>query len=131
MRLSPKIHSRVSFALLLLGLSSLPGCASFIGAESPENLSRLQKGMSQQQVLSLLGSPDSVVRSGASDRWIYKFRRRENSGRNAFVEFQSGSLIKTGELSARDIQSAQDAGESGTCTRWVRPDLRMESLCTH
>jgi outer membrane protein assembly factor BamE (lipoprotein component of BamABCDE complex) len=131
MRLSQTILSRVSFALLLLGLSSITGCASFIGAESPENLSRLQKGMSQQQVLNLLGSPDSVVRNEGADRWIYRFRRAENAGRNTFVEFQSGSLVKTGELSARDMKSAQDAGESGTCTRWVRPELRMESLCTH
>jgi outer membrane protein assembly factor BamE (lipoprotein component of BamABCDE complex) len=127
---SLNIPARVSLALLLGACAILAGCASFIGAESPENLTRLQKGMSQQQVLNLLGSPDSVVRSGASDRWIYQFRRAENAGRNAFVEFQSGSLVKTGELSARDMESAKEAGESGTCTRWVRPDLRMESLCT-
>jgi outer membrane protein assembly factor BamE (lipoprotein component of BamABCDE complex) len=125
---SGKNHFRVSFVLLACSL--LAGCASFIGAESAENLSRLQKGMSQQQVLNLLGSPDSVFRSGESTRWLYKFRRSVNAGRNTFVEFQGGSLVKTGELSVRDAQSTQEAGESGTCTRWVKPDLRMESLCT-
>jgi outer membrane protein assembly factor BamE (lipoprotein component of BamABCDE complex) len=118
--------------LLTLGSALLEGCASasFVGAESAANLGKLQKGMSQQQVLNLLGSPDSVIRNGDTHRWIYRFRRAENSGRNAFVEFQSGSLAKTGELGVREMQSAKDAGESGTCTRWVRPDLRMESLCT-
>ncbi|NDF14102.1 outer membrane protein assembly factor BamE [bacterium] len=127
-------HTLLLLSLLLLpGTALLGGCASasFVGAESAANLGKLQKGMSQQQVLNLLGSPDSVVRNGDTHRWIYKFRRAENVGRNAFVEFQAGSLAKTGELGAREMQSAKDTGESGTCTRWVSPDLRMESLCTH
>ena len=116
-------------ALFVIG-TLLSACSTFWGAESRENLARLEKGMSEQRVLALLGNPDSVVREGQTDRWIYEFKRAENEGHNAFVEFVDGSLVKSGELSGRDIAAAQDNRESGTCTKWVSPEYRFESLCT-
>ena len=108
----------------------LTGCSTFLGAESQSNLDRLEQGMSEASVLSLLGHPDSVVQKGENDRWIYEFRRNENNGHNVFVDFKSGSVTRSGELSGRDIAAAEVDRESGTCTRWVKPEFRFESLCT-
>jgi len=116
-------------ALMLIG-TLLSACSTFRGAEDRENLARLEKGMSEQRVLALLGYPDSVVREGDLDRWVYEFRSADSQGRNAFVEFNQGSLTRSGELSGRDLAASEENRESGTCTRWVRPEYRFESLCT-
>ncbi len=118
-------------AFLILAGSLLSACSTFFGAENPDNLARLEKGMSQQRVLSLLGHPDSVVRENGTDRWIYEFRKAENLGHNVFVEFTEGTVVRSGELSGRDIAAAEENRESGTCTRWVNPEFRFESLCLH
>ena len=86
--------------------------------------------MSEPQVLSLLGTPDSVVSpNSVQDRWIYEFRNANKRGRNIFIEFRHGSLSKTGELSGRDIAAAEEYREPGMCNRRVSPDMLQESLC--
>ncbi|MBU6154671.1 MAG: outer membrane protein assembly factor BamE [Bdellovibrionales bacterium] len=117
-------------ALFFTGIL-LSACSTFFGAENSVNLSRLERGMSQQRVLSLLGHPDSVIRENGMDRWIYQFRKSENRGRNSFVDFSEGAVVRTGELSGRDIAASSEESESGTCTRWVSPEFRFESLCLH
>jgi outer membrane protein assembly factor BamE (lipoprotein component of BamABCDE complex) len=116
---------------LLLTGTLLSACSTFFGAETAENLARLEKGMSQERVLVLLGHPDSVVRNNGQDRWIYEFRKSENRGRNAFVEFEDGQVARSGELSGRDLAASEESRESGTCTRPVSPEFRFESLCLH
>ena len=122
---------KLNIAVLFLTASLLSACSTFFGAENADNLARLEKGMSQQRVLSLLGHPDSVIRENGTDRWVYEFRKSENKGRNAFVEFSEGSVVRSGELSGRDIAASEENSESGTCTRWVSPEFRYESLCLH
>lgn len=120
------------FLLSLIGTTTLlTGCASFTGAESHENVQNLKRGMSQNQVLSLLGTPDSVVHeSESADRWIYEFKNSEKKGHNLFVDFQEGSVSKSGELSGRDIAAAEENRTPGTCTKWQRPEFVENSLCT-
>jgi len=118
-------------AVLFLTGTLLSACSTFLGAENRENLARLEKGMSQQRVLSLLGHPDSVIHQDSFDRWIYEVRKSENQGRNTFVDFNEGTVVRSGELSGRDIAASNERSESGTCTRWVHPEFRYESLCLH
>ena len=126
-----KNSMKLKLASLLLTGTLLSACSTFLGAENKDNLARLEKGMSQQRVLSLLGYPDSVIRENGTDRWIYEFRKVESQGHNAFVEFSEGSVVRSGELSGRDIAASDENRESGTCTRWVSPEFRYESLCLH
>jgi hypothetical protein len=115
----------------LVGIGSLfSGCASLSGAESKQNLAQLQYGMSKAQVLNMLGTPDSVIQQQAGDRWVYEYRTAPKKGHNIFVDFKNGELAKTGELSGREIAAAEESRIPGTCTKWTRPDLVQESLCT-
>jgi len=113
-------------------LTALTGCATFFfGAESSENVAKIEKGMSQPAVLNLLGRPDTVSRkAGGNDRWIYEFRTGKQKGHNLFVDFKDGNLVQTGELSGRDVAAASENSESGTCTRWVKPEYRDSSRCS-
>jgi outer membrane protein assembly factor BamE (lipoprotein component of BamABCDE complex) len=122
-------RQKYGFAAVAITLL-LSGCASLTGAEHPENVAKLEMGMTEPKVLHLLGNPDSVVQNGNSDRWIYEFRMAESQGHNVFVDFVDGVLTRSGELSGRDIAAAEEKRVSGTCTKWVRPEYRMESICT-
>jgi outer membrane protein assembly factor BamE (lipoprotein component of BamABCDE complex) len=113
---------------MIAGLAT--GCASLSGAESKQNLAKLKYGMSQSQVVNLLGTPDSVVSpTKAEDKWIYEFKKQDKRGRNIFVEFHNGTLTKTGEMSGRDVAAAEEYRTPGTCTHRVHPDMVLESLC--
>ena len=112
-------------------LTLFSGCASFSGAESRENIQDLKSGMNQSQVLSLLGTPDSVLHeSEITDRWIYEYKREDKKGHNLFVEFQHGALSRSGELAGRDVAAAEETRIPGSCTKWQRPEFTEDSLCT-
>ncbi len=116
--------------LAFVGIGTLfAGCASLTGAESEANLSKLQPGMTQSKVISLLGTPDSVIQTGENDKWIYEFRTQAHQGHNTFVEFHSGLVVKSGELSGREVAAAAENRTPGSCTKWGRPEFRFESLC--
>jgi hypothetical protein len=117
-----------------IGLLSLilfaSGCASLTGAEYVQNVQKLQNGMTQSQILSLLGTPDSVYRKNGLDKWVYEFRKLNKGARNVAVEFKGGKVFKHGEMSGREIAAAEDHRESGVCTRLVAPrEFRFEPLC--
>ncbi len=113
-------------SLILLG----SGCASLKGAEYAQNVEKLQNGMTQSQILSLLGTPDSVYRKSGVDKWVYEFRKLNKGARNVSVEFRGGKVSKHGEMSGREIAAAEDHRESGVCTRLVSPrEFRFEPLC--
>ncbi len=115
----------------LIVLFGLTGCATFFfGAESSENVARLKKGMSQPRVMHYLGRPDIVVRKEDRDRWVYELRSGPQKGRTLFVDFKDGVLLQNGEMSGRDVAAAEQEGESGTCTRWVKPEYRDSSRCS-
>ena len=119
------------YLILVLGISSqlVSGCASFLGAESNENLKKLEYGMSEPKVLNLLGTPDSVMTvNGDQTRWIYEFKRSEKAGQNIFIDFNKGELAKTGELSGREIAS-EDKRYNGSCTKTVHRELFDEARC--
>ncbi len=112
-------------------LTALAGCATFFfGAESSENLAKIEKGMTQPRVMHYLGRPDTVVRTEDRDRWVYEFRSGPKKGRSLFVDFKDGTLIQMGEMNGRDVAAAEEQGESGTCTRWVKPEYRDTSRCS-
>ncbi|MBS1959093.1 MAG: outer membrane protein assembly factor BamE [Bdellovibrionales bacterium] len=119
--------------ILVLSLTAalvMSSCATMSGAESKENMAKLKYGMSESQVLSVLGSPDSVVRpSKTDDRWIYEFKSNDKKGRNLFVDFKNNQLIKAGELNGRDIAATEESRESGICTHHKQPEFQYESLC--
>ncbi len=117
-----------------LGLLSLillaSGCASLTGAEYAQNVEKLQNGMTPSQILSLLGTPDSVYRKSGVDKWVYEFRKQGKGARNIAVEFRGGKVAKHGEMSGREIAAAEDHREAGVCTRLVAPrEFRFEPLC--
>gem|GEM_PF-1752953 len=123
-----KYLNSLCWLLVIAGLGT--GCASLSGAESHQNLAKLKYGMSEPQVLSLLGTPDSVLSPNTvQDRWVYEFKSENKRGRNIFIEFRHGSLYKTGELSGRDVAAAEEYREPGICNRRVSPDMLQESLC--
>ena len=125
---SLQIGTLAALAGILLISSLFTGCASFSGAESNQNLAKLEYGMSESKVLSLLGTPDSVSRPNSTqDRWVYEFKSKK--GRNLFIDFNNGVLAKTGELSSREVAAADESGRSGSCTHRVHPDFVQESLC--
>lgn len=120
---------KISSLLVIASLAT--ACASLSGAESKQNLAKLKYGMSQRQVLSLLGTPDSVLRpSKIEDKWVYEFKKEDKRGRNIFIEFKNGSLSKTGELTGREIAAAEETRQPGTCSRRVRPEMTVEAICT-
>jgi outer membrane protein assembly factor BamE (lipoprotein component of BamABCDE complex) len=117
----------IGFLSLLLLAS---GCASLTGAEYAQNVQKLEPGMSQSAVLSLLGTPDAVYRKNGVDKWVYEFRKQSKGARNVAVEFKSGKVAKHGEMSGREIAAAEDHRESGVCTRLIAPrEFRFEPLC--
>lgn len=119
-----------SFLRFLAPTLVLTGCASFSGVESSSNVARLKFGQTQSEVLSLLGTPDSVVQqSGEVDQWVYEFKRQEKAGQNLYVEFKDGHLVKSGKLTGREIAAAQENRISGVCTKRVHPEVQQESLC--
>ncbi len=114
------------FGLTLL----MTGCASFSGVENAKNIAKLKYGMSQSKVLSILGTPDSIVHPTAiQDRWIYEFKKQDKRGQNMFVEFSDGILVKSGKLSGREIAAANETRTPGVCTKRVNPEVQQESLC--
>jgi outer membrane protein assembly factor BamE (lipoprotein component of BamABCDE complex) len=107
-------------------------CATYEGAESRKNIQQLKSGMGENQVLNLLGTPDSVLHPDEkTDRWVYEYKRESKQGHNLFVEFKDGNLTHMGELSGRDVAAAEETRTPGNCTKWKRPDFVEESLCTH
>jgi outer membrane protein assembly factor BamE (lipoprotein component of BamABCDE complex) len=121
----------LSPSVAILGLLLLvSGCASLTGAEYARNVEKLQNGMTPSQILSLLGTPDSVYRKGGVDKWVYEFRKQSKGSRNIAVEFRGGKVAKHGEMSGREIAAAEDHRESGVCTRLIAPrEFRFEPLC--
>ena len=117
--------------LSLVGITLfMTGCASFSGAENAQNIARLKYGMSQSQVLSILGTPDSIVRpSSVQDQWIYEFKKEDKRGQNMFVEFHDGVLVKSGRMNGREIAAANETRTPGVCTHRVHPEVQQESLC--
>lgn len=125
-----KLQNLKILVLSLTAALMMSSCATMSGAESKENMAKLKYGMSQSQVLSVLGSPDSVVRESKSDdRWIYEFKSTDKKGRNLFVDFKNNQLVKAGELNGREIAAAEDSRESGVCTHRKQPEFQYESLC--
>lgn len=125
-----KLENLKVVVLSLATALSLSSCATMSGAESKENVAKLKTGMKQSQVLSLLGSPDSVVRpSKTDDRWIYEFKNKEQRGRNLFVDFKHGQVIKAGELSGREIAAAEETRTPGVCTHRQHPEIMQEAPC--
>lgn len=115
--------------LFVAGLvAGLAGCST-LGVEKQENISKMQTGMSQHKVLSLLGTPDSIVSNQDQDRWIYEFKKSDKQGRNLYVDFRNGSLVKAGELSSRDLAASEENKVAGTCTRRVHREMLIESTC--
>ena len=113
-----------------IGSQLLMGCASFQGAESSENLSKLKYGMSQSQVLNVLGTPDTVVAPKTEHaRWIYEFKSADKKGRNFYIDFSQDGLAKTGELSGREIAAASEDRYNGSCTKNVHREMLEESRC--
>ena len=115
----------------LVGITLLmTGCASFSGVESAKNIAKLKYGMSEAQVLSILGTPDSVIQPSATqDQWIYEFKKEDKLGQNMFAEFDDGKLVKTGKLNGREIAAANETRTPGVCTHRVNPEVQQESLC--
>jgi outer membrane protein assembly factor BamE (lipoprotein component of BamABCDE complex) len=122
-----------SAVLLVLGSSLiLSGCATFSGAEHSENVAKLTPGMTESQVLNLLGTPDSVYRKGDQSKWVYEFRKKESPKRNLAVEFKGKQLVRLGEMSGREIAAAEEIREPGVCTKITNPrEIRVEPLCAH
>lgn len=118
-------------SLKLLGLTLImTGCASFSGVENAKNIAKLKYGQTQSQVLSILGTPDSIIHPTATqDQWIYEFKKQDKRGQNMFVEFNDGILVKTGKLSGREIAAANETRTPGVCTKRVNPEVQQESLC--
>jgi outer membrane protein assembly factor BamE (lipoprotein component of BamABCDE complex) len=111
-------------------LSGLAGCATYTGAESNRNINKLKYGMTENQVLNILGTPDSVIReTKTNDRWVYDFRRQDKAGHNLFVEFNNNGLAKTGELNGREVAAEEPNRTSGVCTKHVNHEVVQESLC--
>ena len=126
-----KCASSLKLVVVLSILTAqLSGCASFSGAESKQNLQQLKYGMSEDKVLNLLGTPDSVTATNETeDRWIYEYKREDKRGHNIFLQFKDGKLVKTGELNGREIAAANENRTSGVCTHRMHPDTVQESLC--
>lgn len=119
-----KILGIIGFAMVMTG------CASFSGVENAKNVAKLKYGMSESQVLAVLGTPDSIVHPSATqDQWIYEFKKQDKAGQNMFVEFSNGALVKSGKLSGREIAAANETRTSGICTKRIHPEMQQESLC--
>ncbi len=108
---------------------TLSSCATFEGAEDKKNLDQLKTGMSQAKVLNLLGTPDSVVREPAKDRWVYEFRTGNKKGRHFFLDFKNNELSQTGDLNGREVAAEEESRTPGTCTQWTNPEETNEPLC--
>jgi hypothetical protein len=115
----------------VLGLSLvLTGCASFSGIEHTKNISKIRYGMTESKVLSILGTPDSVVHQSVSqDQWIYEFKKQDLHGKNMFFTFENGKLVKSGKLTGREIAAANENRVPGICTKRVHPEVQLQSLC--
>ena len=105
--------SRMIRAILLIMFVTLPACAvsskSLPGGmnrkrDSAENVvqyakkpwSTPRRGMSQQQVLDLMGEPDSMTTSGGGETWYY----RQPEGDHGMVAFQKGRVVSWAEPSS-------------------------------
>ena len=87
-------------------------------------------GQSESQVLSILGTPDSIIHPSAiQDQWIYEFKKQDKLGQNMFVEFNDGKLVKSGKLNGREIAAANETRTPGVCTKRVHPEVQQDSLC--
>jgi outer membrane protein assembly factor BamE (lipoprotein component of BamABCDE complex) len=108
----------------------LTGCASFSGVENAKNIAKLKHGQSESEVLSLLGTPDSIVHPSATqDQWIYEFKKQDKRGQNMFVEFNDGILVKSGKMNGREIAAANETRTPGVCTKRIHPEVQQESRC--
>lgn len=118
------------FTLILAArsITGLAGCST-LGVEKQENIAKMQSGMSEHKVLSLLGTPDSIISNRDQDRWIYEFKKSDKQGRNLYVDFRDGSLVKAGELSSRDLAASDENKVAGTCTRRAHREVLIESTC--
>ena len=117
----------ITFIALSLTMTA---CATFSGVESAQNIAKLKYGMSESEVLSILGTPDSIIHPSAiSDQWIYEFKKQEKQGQNMYTEFHDGKLVKTGRLNGREIAAANETRTPGVCTHRMNPEVQQESLC--
>lgn len=108
----------------------MTACASFSGVENAKNIAKLKFGQSESQVLSILGTPDSIIHPSAiQDQWIYEFKKQDKLGQNMFVEFNDGKLVKSGKLNGREIAAANETRTPGVCTKRVHPEVQQDSLC--
>ena len=86
--------------------------------------------MSESQVLSILGTPDSVLHPAVDqDQWIYEFKKQSKRGQNMYFTFENGKLTKSGKLSGREIAAANETRIPGICTKRVHPEVQQQSLC--
>ena len=80
--LRPRVHAALLLGAVLLGA---PGCAVFGRRQTdqpvvPENVSKVEKGMSKEQVMDLLGSPQEIVFSNKAldplreHAYIYEYK---------------------------------------------------------
>jgi outer membrane protein assembly factor BamE (lipoprotein component of BamABCDE complex) len=126
--------------LLSLGLATtlitgLTGCASTQGVENVKIIQEVKEGMSKSEILYLLGSPDSISALESTSpqvkasRWVYEFKKKENRGRNFFVDFHAGKVVASGELDGRALAATNENRVSGTCTRRLQKEVMLESLC--
>jgi outer membrane protein assembly factor BamE len=98
---------------LLLALSLLSGCARWLpdayrpdltqgNAIKPEDLAKLQPGMSKQKITSIIGSP-TLVDPFHVDRWDYVYRYIPGQGE---IEQSRVSLFFEGDVLLRIDDSA-------------------------
>lgn len=86
--------------------------------------------MSESKVLSILGTPDSVIHQNSTeDQWIYEFKKQDLHGKNMFFTFENGKLTKSGKLTGREIAAANENRIPGICTKRVHPEVQLQSLC--
>ena len=85
--------------LLMAAMLSLGACVAHVGHDfnMAENLPRLEPGMSQQQVVSMLGNPTSTaVQSDGTVRLMWVHARGTIAGATSeslLLEFREGRLL--------------------------------------
>jgi len=113
----------------------LTGCASFSGVENAKNIAKLKHGQSESEVLSLLGTPDSIVHPSATqDQWIYEFKKQDKYTFNEFKDiFILGfkayqELVKDKLFTIEDIDNAYIQGKNDESISGNKKKMREEYL---